>query len=100
MQRVAGPVFALVASALIAWGGSQDARRRSPSGQGDKDSVTLPYRFAADWPRLPAGWTLGLGSGIATDARNRVYALHRGRHPVLVCDSSGKLLHDWGDGIG
>lgn len=59
----------------------------------------LPYDVVRDWPRLPAGWSLGQCSSIAVDAQQKVFALHRGRNPVLCLDRSGKLLRSWGEGM-
>jgi DNA-binding beta-propeller fold protein YncE len=90
-----------IAAALSVFGGlclfGNDLYQGASIQRGDKVPVTIPYKLVTDWPQLPGGWTLGQGSGIATDARDRVYALHRGRNPALVLGPSGKLLHHWGD---
>jgi DNA-binding beta-propeller fold protein YncE len=38
-------------------------------------------------------------SGVAVDANDNVYVLHRGKQPILVFDRNGKLLRSGGDGI-
>ncbi len=38
-------------------------------------------------------------SGVAVDTQDNLYAFHRGEHPILVFDSSGKFLRSGGDGI-
>jgi DNA-binding beta-propeller fold protein YncE len=83
-----------VFAALCLFGNSHN--QGATTQRGDKVPVTMPYKLVSDWPQLPAGWTLGQGSGIATDG-DRVYALHRGRNPAMVLDPRGKLLHHWGD---
>ncbi|MBM3841083.1 MAG: hypothetical protein FJ398_24640 [Verrucomicrobia bacterium] len=57
------------------------------------------YRAVAGFPQLPSGWTLGAVSGVATDAKGNVVLFHRGEHPILVFDQSGKFLRSFGDGL-
>jgi DNA-binding beta-propeller fold protein YncE len=71
-----------------------------------------PIAYVADeaWPRLPPGRTLGQVSGVALDARGRVYVFHRAgagfdndtviaAPTVMVIDGeSGELLAEWGAG--
>jgi peptidylamidoglycolate lyase len=64
----------------------------------------------AGWPALPPGVELGQASGVAVDARDRVYVFHRagrGFHndrlidapTVFVFDGpTGRLLDRWGAG--
>jgi hypothetical protein len=56
------------------------------------------YELVEDWAQLPAGWTLGQ-TGIATDARDRVYLFNRSVHPLMVLDRDGTFLTSWGEGI-
>lgn len=63
-------------------------------------------RFEADpeWPKLPAGWRLGVTSSIAVDRRDHVWILHRPRilhhpsaaPPVLEIDADGNFVQGWG----
>lgn len=55
------------------------------------------YRPVAGWPQLPPAVELGPVSAVATDAKDRVYVAHRGRHPVLVFARDGTFLRSWGD---
>lgn len=57
------------------------------------------YRPRAQWGDLPAGWVLGDVAAVAVDDKDRVYVFHRGEHPMVVFDRSGKFLRSWGDGI-
>lgn len=65
--------------------------------------------FEADpsWPKVPAKWKLGDASGVAIDAQDRVWVLHRPRTlpanqaamaapPVIVFDTAGNFIRAWG----
>jgi DNA-binding beta-propeller fold protein YncE len=54
------------------------------------------YEMREDWARLPAGWTFGGVSAVATDSQNRVYAFQRKDPPILVFDRDGNYLSSWG----
>ncbi len=56
------------------------------------------YRPVKGWPQLPDDLPLGAVSAVATDAADRVYVFHRGKHPILVFDREGRYLRSWGDG--
>lgn len=58
----------------------------------------LPYQVDPEWPRLPAGWTFEETPGVAVDAREHVFAFHRGRHSIIEFDKSGNVVRSWGDG--
>jgi DNA-binding beta-propeller fold protein YncE len=60
---------------------------------------TASYHSVPDFPRLPAGWTLGAVSSVATDSKGDVLVFHRGEHPILVFDHDGKVLRSFGDGM-
>ena len=57
------------------------------------------YRVVAGFPQLPSGWTLGAVSGAATDSKGNVIVFHRGEHPILFFDRSGKYLRSFGEGL-
>jgi DNA-binding beta-propeller fold protein YncE len=63
------------------------------------ESLSTAYRLVADFPQLPAGWTLGAVSGVATDSKGDVLVFHRGEHPLLVFDNHGKFLRSFGDAM-
>src|SRR5579862_8694352 len=60
------------------------------------------------WPKLPEGWLLGGGAGVATDQHDNVWIIHRPATvtekfpcckpapPVMEFDASGKPLQSWG----
>lgn len=58
----------------------------------------LPYKVDADWPRLPSGWTFEETPGVAVDAREHVFAFHRGQHSIIEFDKDGNVVRSWGDG--
>jgi DNA-binding beta-propeller fold protein YncE len=47
---------------------------------------------------LPATWTFGPVSAVATDSQDRVYAFQRKDPPILVFDRHGTYLSSWGSG--
>jgi DNA-binding beta-propeller fold protein YncE len=66
----------------------------------------LGYKLAPDWPTparttagTPCAWNLIQVPGIAVDSRGHVLVLHRGAHPILEFESSGKFVRSWGDGM-
>jgi DNA-binding beta-propeller fold protein YncE len=85
MHRRYSAVLAASAAMLLAW-----AQAEFPA---------LPHRVDPDWPRLPAGWTFQETPGVAVDAREHVYVLHRGEHPIIEFDRDGKFVRSWGDGV-
>ena len=59
----------------------------------------LAYQIVEDWLKLPDGWALVECPGVAVDARDNVYILSRGKHPVIVCDRDGNFLRSFGEGL-
>ena len=54
---------------------------------------------AAEFGKLPAGWTLGNCSAVAISKQDEVYLFHRGQHPILCFDTGGELSALWGDDV-
>jgi DNA-binding beta-propeller fold protein YncE len=59
-----------------------------------------------EWPApatsaagFPAAWNLIQVSNVAVTAKGTVLVLHRGAHPILEFESSGKFIRSWGDGM-
>src|SRR5687767_4307185 len=75
-DRASGPAPRAAAYKLVEW----PAPARSAAG------------FAAPWNLIQA-------SSVAVTAKGTVLVLHRGAHPVLEFDGSGKLIRSWGDGM-
>ena len=66
----------------------------------------LGYKEVPEWPAqmlnaagTPAPWNFIQVSGVAVNAEGHVLVLHRGAHPILEFDSSGKFVRSWGDGM-
>jgi DNA-binding beta-propeller fold protein YncE len=57
------------------------------------------YRVEEGWGKLPDGWAFGDVAAVAVDRQDRVYAFHRGPHPMIVFDREGNFLTSWGDGV-
>ncbi|HMJ64404.1 MAG TPA: peptidyl-alpha-hydroxyglycine alpha-amidating lyase family protein [Candidatus Binatia bacterium] len=91
MNKLSGLLVCMVALGLVGSTEAAEPRTGEPS--------SAAYHLVADFPRLPAGWTLGAVSGVAIDSRGDVLAFHRGEHPVLVFDRRGKFLRSFGDGM-
>src|SRR2546427_197127 len=70
-------------------------------------SGSYQYEVVESWAKLPAGWTWGPVSAVATDSQDRVYAFKRKDPPIVVSDgdrnsrvhrfsAQGALLSSWG----
>jgi DNA-binding beta-propeller fold protein YncE len=59
----------------------------------------LTYRFQEGWGRLPLWWQFNSCTDVAVDSQDRVYALDRGDHPVMVFDRNGDFISSWGEGL-
>ena len=101
MKRIRS-VLLLALLATSAWVFSQNTASPVPALEVD------PY-----WPKIPETWIFGVGAGIATDAQDNVWIIHRpgmvterkacckAAPVVMQFDASGKLLQSWngaGDG--
>jgi DNA-binding beta-propeller fold protein YncE len=61
-------------------------------------SGNYQYELVRDWPKMPAGQSLGVVSRVATDSQDRVYVFQRKDPPVVVFDRDGNYLGAWGIG--
>jgi len=59
----------------------------------------MHYKVDSDWPQLPAGWNFGETPGVAVDAKDHVFVLHRGENPILEFTPDGRLVRSWGEGL-
>jgi DNA-binding beta-propeller fold protein YncE len=67
----------------------------------------LTYTLSPEWPvqarsaaGTPAGpWNFIQVAAVAINASGNVLVLHRGAHPIMEFDNSGKLVRTWGDGM-
>lgn len=58
----------------------------------------MRYEMVEDWAKLPTGWRLGDVTGLAVDARDRVYLFCRGPNPIVVMDVDGNVDAAFGHG--
>src|SRR5438270_12631365 len=66
---------------------------------------TLPYKVV-EWPApptsaagLPGAWNFIQAASVAVTPRGSILVLHRGAHPIIEFESSGKFVRSWGDGM-
>jgi DNA-binding beta-propeller fold protein YncE len=93
-------VLGFVAVAL-----SQQTNGGQGRAAGAAAAPALPYKLV-EWPTpatsaagFPSAWNLIQASSVAVTARGTVLVLHRGAHPILEFESSGKFVRSWGDGM-
>ena len=55
------------------------------------------YELVEGWGTLPAGWTWGQVAGVACDSQDRVHVYTRTKHPYMVFDRAGNLVHHGGE---
>ncbi|MBM3775680.1 MAG: hypothetical protein FJW37_11050 [Acidobacteria bacterium] len=102
-----GAFLSSVVAILFASSAVCQNARPGGSGSAATDASAKGYRLAPEWPLevksaagTPAGpWNLIQVAGVAIDARGHVLVLHRGAHPILEFESSGKFVRSWGDGL-
>ncbi len=74
---------------------------------GTMSATGVPSYQAVAWPTLPNDWVLGLASGLATDAQDHIWLVHRPRTvveadrgraapAVLEFDAAGTYVQSWG----
>jgi DNA-binding beta-propeller fold protein YncE len=61
------------------------------------------YEHVKGWGKMPAFFEFDMAHAggvvdIACDSRDRVYALCRANHPVMVFEKSGRFVGSWGEG--
>lgn len=77
-------VLALIGSCCVA---------AEPAATSDSSWQPVPFLT------LPEGWKLGPCSAVAENSKGEIFVFHRGEHPLIVCDASGKVLRSWGDDL-
>jgi DNA-binding beta-propeller fold protein YncE len=98
------PSFVFVAALLLA-----NPLQSQPAAGGqraDNSGVPdLPYKLV-DWPTppttaagVPGAWNFIQVASVAVTPRGNILVLHRGAHPVMEFESSGKFVRSWGDGM-
>jgi DNA-binding beta-propeller fold protein YncE len=99
------PHIGLLVAGLVVAGVTDDTIRAQDRAGGAASPPASAYKLV-EWPapaRSAAGfaapWNLIQASGVAVTAKGTVLVFHRGAHPILEFDSSGKLIRSWGDGM-
>jgi len=99
------PHIGLLVAGLVVAGVTDDTIRAQDRASGAASPPASAYKLV-EWPapaRNAAGfaapWNLIQASGVAVTAKGTVLVFHRGAHPILEFDSSGKLIRSWGDGM-
>jgi len=52
----------------------------------------LNYEAVPDFFQLPAGENFVEVAGVAVNSKGHVYVFHRGKHPLVEFDASGKFI--------
>src|SRR4029450_2028196 len=99
MKRAVG--LSLVAAAMIISTGLLLSR-----GAGAQARQIPTFQVDPGWPKMPSKWVLGLVSGVAVDAQDHIWVLHRPKTvvpdqkdnaapAVLEFDQFGTFIHAW-----
>jgi DNA-binding beta-propeller fold protein YncE len=59
----------------------------------------LNYEMIRDFFQLPPGEHLVEPAGVAVNSRGHIYIFHRGKHPLMEFDSSGKFVRSIADDL-
>ena len=101
-SRLGGFVAGLV---LFGWQASAGHAGQAGRGTPTAEIANLPYTVV-DWPApptsaagVPGAWNFIQVASVAITPRGTVLVLHRGAHPVMEFERSGKFLQSWGDGM-
>src|SRR6516165_2793491 len=81
--------------------------QQTKTPQKNSEIPILPGYKLVEWPTqatsaagFPAGpWNFIQVAAVATDTRGHILVLHRGAHPIMEFESSGKFVRSWGDGM-
>lgn len=97
--------FSLLVLGLVGVSLSQQTHGGQGRAAGAATAPALPYKLV-EWPTpatstagFPTAWNLIQASNVAVTARGHILVLHRGAHPILEFESSGKFVRSWGDGM-
>src|SRR6266702_8412495 len=59
----------------------------------------LNYEVVPDFFQLPAGENFVEVAGVAVNSKGHIYVFHRGKHPLMEFDSSGKFIRSIADDL-
>jgi DNA-binding beta-propeller fold protein YncE len=71
----------------------------SPLGQLPEPWPTMKYEIIRDFFQLPPGEHFVEPAGIAVNSKGHIYVFHRGKHPLMEFDASGKFLRSIADDL-
>jgi len=97
-RRVTAGILA-VAFVAVCRGDESLAPRAASGPVYPKINTTVGYQVDPSWPVRPLQHKWGGVSAIAVDPQDRVWVFNRGRMPVQVFSSEGRLLDAWGEGL-
>jgi DNA-binding beta-propeller fold protein YncE len=63
------------------------------------DVQNLNYEAIADFFQLPPGENFVEPAGVAVNSKGHIYVFHRGRHPLMEFDASGKFIRSIADDL-
>src|SRR5438876_12345537 len=67
--------------------------------RGDEQIPKLNYEAVPDFFQLPAGEHFVEVAGVAVNSKGHIYVFHRGKHPLMEFDSSGKFVRSIADDL-
>src|SRR5438445_11255918 len=81
------------------------AGRQPGRGNAAAEIANLPYKLV-EWPTppttaagVPGAWNFIQVASVAVTPRGTVLVLHRGAHPIMEFEGSGKFVGSRGDGM-
>src|SRR5437867_3135611 len=69
------------------------------SNRSDETIPRLKYEAVPDFFQLPAGENFVEVAAVAINSKGHVYVFHRGKHPLMEFDSSGKFIRSIADDL-
>src|SRR6266478_7537819 len=64
---------------------------------GEPPIPKLNYEVVPDFFQLPAGENFVEVAGVAVNSKGHIYVFHRGKHPLMEFDPSGKFIRSLAD---
>jgi DNA-binding beta-propeller fold protein YncE len=69
------------------------------SSRGEEPIPKLNYEVVPDFFQLPAGEHFVEVAGVAVNSKGHIYVFHRGKHPLMEFDASGKFVRSIADDL-
>src|SRR5438045_2703925 len=66
---------------------------------GESPVPKLNYETVPDFFQLPPGENFVEVAGVAVNSKGHIYVFHRGKHPLMEFDSSGKFIRSIADDL-